>query len=384
MARKRRIKFGIIGCGLMGREFAVAAARWPALLETTACPEIIAICDVNKNLFDWYTNNFDSIKVTTTNYQELLLNNEIDAIYCAVPHNMHEDIYVDIIKAGKHLMGEKPFGIDLEANKMIMKAIQENPDVFVRCSSEFPYYPGAHQIHKFIQKNPWGRIIEVNAGFLHSSDVNFDKPIDWKRRIELNGEYGCMGDLGMHVLHIPIRSKWIPKRISASLSNIVHERSDGKGAMVPCKTWDNAALSCIVDHPDEQYDFPMTLKTYRIAPGEMNTWYLEVIGTAFSVRYSTKCPKILQTMRYENGGKQEWRSEDLGYSSVFSTVTGGIFEFGFTDAILQMWASFVEELTNSNFNKAFGCITPQETLAQHQVLTASLKSGTAGDTQLLL
>ena len=167
MTKKKRIKFGIIGCGLMGREFAVATARWPAMLETTACPEIIAICDVNKDLFSWYTDNFDTIKTTTTSYQELLSNNEIDAIYCAVPHNLHEKLYIDIIKAGKHLMGEKPFGIDLEANKKIMEAIRENPNVFVRCSSEFPCYPGAHQIHKFIQENQWGKIVEVNAGFLH-------------------------------------------------------------------------------------------------------------------------------------------------------------------------------------------------------------------------
>jgi hypothetical protein len=108
--------------------------------------------------------------------------------------------------------------------------------------------------------------------------------------------------------------------------------------MVPCKTWDNATLFCLVDHPHEAYDFPMTIKTYRIAPGEIDTWYLEVIGTEFSVRYSTKYPKTLQTMHYENGGKQEWRSEDLGYTSMFNTITGGIFEFGFTDAMLQMWA----------------------------------------------
>jgi predicted dehydrogenase len=350
MAVKKRIKFGIIGCGLMGREFAVACARWPALFETTACPEIIAICDVNKNLFDWYTDNFSSITTTTTDYQELLLNDKIEAIYCAVPHNLHEKVYIDIIKAGKHLMGEKPFGIDLDANKRIMKVIHENPDVFVRCSSEFPYYPGAHQIHKLIQENPWGKIIEVNAGFLHSSDVNFNKPMNWKRMIDINGEYGCMGDLGMHALHIPIRSNWIPKRISANLSNIVTERPDGKGKMVSCETWDNATLSCLVDHPSEEYDFPMTLKTYRIAPGEIDTWYLEVIATRFSARYNTKFPKTLQTMHYENGGKQEWRYEDLGFTSLFSTITGEIFEFGFTDAILQMWASFVEELSNPAFN----------------------------------
>ena len=384
MTKKKRIKFGIIGCGLMGREFAVATARWPAMLETTACPEIIAICDVNKDLFSWYTDNFDTIKTTTTSYQELLSNNEIDAIYCAVPHNLHEKLYIDIIKAGKHLMGEKPFGIDLEANKKIMEAIRENPNVFVRCSSEFPCYPGAHQIQKFIQENQWGKIVEVNAGFLHSSDVNFNKPINWKRMIDVNGEYGCMGDLGMHALHIPIRSGWIPKKISASLSNIVTERTDGKGRIIPCETWDNATLSCIVDHPQENYNFPMTLKTYRFAPGEIDTWYLEVIGTKFSARYSTKYPKTLQTMHYENGGKQEWRAEDLGYASVFNTVTGGIFEFGFTDAILQMWGSFVEELTNPDFNKTFGCITPEETLIQHQILTAALKSGKTGNTQSLL
>src|SRR5680860_787479 len=260
---KKKIKFGIIGCGLMGREFAVASARWPALLEKIPKPEIIAICDVNEDLFDWYTDNFESIKTATTDYRELLSNGEIEAIYCAVPHSLHEKIYIDIIKAGKHLMGEKPFGIDLEANMKIMEVVRENPQVFVRCSSEFPFYPGAHRIQKFIKEDPWGKIIEVNAGFLHSSDINFNKKINWKRTIDINGEYGCMGDLGMHALHIPLRSRWIPKRVSASLSNIVTERPDDKGEIVPCKTWDNATLACTVDHPKGLYEFPMTLKTYR-------------------------------------------------------------------------------------------------------------------------
>jgi hypothetical protein len=89
-------------------------------------------------------------------------------------------------------------------------------------------------------------------------------------------------------------------------------------------------------------------------------------------------------MHYKNGEKQEWRSEDIGYTSVLNTITGAIFEFGFTDAILQMWGSFVEELTNADFNKTFGCITPEETFIQHKVLTAALHSGKTGNTQSLL
>jgi len=273
MAAKQKIRFGIIGCGLMGREFAVASTRWPALVDIQAAPEIISICDLNENLFDWYKSNFDSINTFSTNYQDLLADDEIEFIYCAVPHHLHEKFYTDIIRAGKHLLAEKPFGIDLKANEKILAAVRSNPDVFVRCSSEFPFFPGAHQIMKYIQENPWGRIIEVNCGFLHSSDLNFDKPINWKRMIDKNGEYGCLGDLGMHTLHIPLRARWIPSGVYATLSNIVTERPDGKSGMTACETWDNATVICDVKHAKEGYTFPMTLKTYRIAPGETDTWY---------------------------------------------------------------------------------------------------------------
>ncbi|NIR51462.1 Gfo/Idh/MocA family oxidoreductase [candidate division KSB1 bacterium] len=378
MKDRRRLRFGIIGCGLMGREFAVACARWPALLDMRAKPEIIAICDLNESLFDWFTGNFDSIKMVTSNYEDLLSEKDIDVIYCAVPHHLHEKFYTDIIRAHKHLVGEKPFGIDIEANRTILEVIKAHPDVFVRCSSEFPFFPGGHQIHKYILENKWGQIIEVHSGYLHSSDLNFEKPINWKRMIEFNGEYGCLGDLGMHALHLPIRSRWIPKRISASLSKIVTERPDGKGAMVPCETWDNGTISCEVEHPTDGYTFPMTVKTYRIAPGETDTWYIEVIGSKFSAKFSTKFPKTLQTMHYVNGRSQEWRSEDIGYTSAYKTITGPIFEFGFTDAILQMWAAMIDEFTEPRNNMPFGCVKPEETYLQHKILTAALESGKSG------
>ena len=377
----KKISCGIIGCGLMGREFAVAASRWSALTEKKIQPEITGICDLNEELFNWYTDNFESIKIVTTDYQELLSDDNIDVIYCSVPHNLHEKMYIDIVNAGKHLLGEKPFGIDLGANKRILETIEGNPDQFVRCSSEFPYFPGAHDIHKMIRDNPWGRIVEVNCGLLHSSDINYDKVINWKRMIDVNGEYGCMGDLGMHALHIPIRSGWVPDKVFTSLSNIVTERPDGEGNMVPCETWDNATIHGNVMHPEDNYSFPMTVKTYRIAPGETNTWYLEILGTKFSARYTSKYPKTLQTMPYENGGKQEWRSEDLGHgNTLYKTITGGIFEFGFPDAMLQMWAAFFDELANPDQEMPFGCIRPRETTIHHQILTAALESGKTGMT----
>ncbi len=372
----REIRFGVIGLGLMGREFGSAIARWCHLLDLPFRPVLAGICDTNPALFEWYRTHFPTIKVATADYHELLKSPDVEAVYCAVPHNLHRRLYVDIVRAGKHLMGEKPFGIDLEAAREIVEEIGRRPGVFARCSSEFPYFPGAQRVIRSIRENRFGRIIEVNAGFLHSSDLNPDKAINWKRMVEVNGEYGCLGDLGMHALHVPLRAGWRPRRVFAQLNKIVPERPDGKGGRVPCRTWDNGSLHCDVVNPADGQPFPMTLRIYRIAPGETDTWYLEVLGTRHSVRFSTREPKTLRFMDYAPGGPQTWQDENLGYESAYHTVTGSIFEFGFPDAILQMWASFLDELVRGQ--APYGCVRPEEALESHRLFTAALESQRTG------
>ena len=62
----KTIKFGIIGAGLMGREFASAVARWCHLTEMKAQPELVAVCDKNPKLYSWYGDNFSSITQITS------------------------------------------------------------------------------------------------------------------------------------------------------------------------------------------------------------------------------------------------------------------------------------------------------------------------------
>jgi predicted dehydrogenase len=225
-----------------------------------------------------------------------------------------------------------------------------------------------------IQQKAFGKIVEVNCGFLHSSDLDPNKPIDWKREVDVNGEYGCMGDLGMHACHVPFRAGWRPLNVRAILSNIVTERPDGKGGRVPCRTWDNATLFCEAECAANSELFPLTIKTQRISPGEKNNWYLEVLGTSACAKFSTKNPRRLELLEYQ-GGRQTWQQVDMGQETAFKSITGGIFEFGFSDAILQMWAGYVHELTRGQPLKPFaGCVTPEETALSHQLFTAALES----------
>ena len=202
----KTIRFGIIGAGLMGREFGSAAARWGHLPDMDVRPELVAICDKVPAIHAWYKDNFPSIKQFTDDYQALLANRDVEAVYVAVPHNLHREIYCAVLEAGKHLMGEKPFGIDKPACDAILATVQRHPQLLVRCSSQFPFFPAMQRIGDMIDRNAFGTIIEVNTGFLHSSDLDANKPINWKRMIEMNGEYGVLGDLGMHACHVVFRA----------------------------------------------------------------------------------------------------------------------------------------------------------------------------------
>jgi predicted dehydrogenase len=217
-------------------------------------------------------------------------------------------------------------------------------------------------------------VIDVRARFLHSSDLDPEKPINWKRQARFNGEYGCMGDLGMHAVHLPLRAGWRPRSVRAVLSDIVPERPDGRGGTAACDTWDNAALSCVAEH--DGAPFPLQIETKRIAPGETNTWSLEVDGTEGSIAYSTKQPKTLRTLAYRRGEPQAWSVLDLGSTAAYPTITGPIFETGFSDWLQQMLAAFVDELANgrAGMHQPFTCATPEEALAAHALFTAALES----------
>ncbi|MCX5658874.1 MAG: Gfo/Idh/MocA family oxidoreductase [Planctomycetota bacterium] len=319
----------------------------------------------------------------THDYRALIANPEVDAVYIAVPHHLHTEMYVAAIEAGKHLLGEKPFGIDKPASDAIAACIAKHPKVFVRCSSEFPFYPAVQQLGDMIEKQAFGRIIEVNTGFLHSSDLDPNKPLNWKRMVEFNGRYGVMGDLGMHACHVPFRAGWTPRNVRAVLSDIVKQRPDGKGGTLPCTTWDNATLLCeAADGSGSGGDaFPWTVKLQRIAPGQKNTWYCEVLGTRAAARWSSANAKLLEVLHYTPGGPQVWGQVQTGYEPAYKTVTGPIFEFGFTDSILQMWASFLDEMANGPPKRKFaGCVRPDEVALSHRLFTAALESHDSGRT----
>ena len=128
---------------------------------------------------------------------------------------------------------------------------------------------------------------------------------------------------------------------------------------------------------------PWTLKTHRIMPGEMNTFYLNIFGTRASAKFSLRNPKQMQRLDY-TGGDQTWQTVELGFVTPYKTITGKAFEFGALDAFMQMVGAFVYELSHGEcLSPVAACPTPQEMHGCHRLFTAALKSHHTSQTIVL-
>ena len=367
------VRIGVVGGGLMGKELLALTRRWDALLDHPCRPEVVALADPAPAVAQWWRRAGVDV---TDDYRRLLDDPRVDVLYLAVPHDLHERLYLAAVEAGKDFLGEKPFGIDLAASARIVEAVEAS-SCFVRVSSELPFFPGAQQAARWVGDGLLGEVLEVRSGLLHSSDLDRTKPVNWKRRRATCGEIGVMGDLGMHAAHLPLRLGWSPGSVYALLDDVVRTRPGADGEPVPCDTWDNALLALTVDTgAASQRRFPMLWETKRIAPGQSNTWFFEALGMDGGVRFSTRSPQTLHRFGVLDG-QQAWSEVQPGHASVWPTVTGAIFEFGFPDALLQMWAAFLAERAGE-LGDRFGPATPREALASHRVFDAALRSHEAG------
>ena len=137
-------------------------------------------------------------------------------------------------------------------------------------------------------------------------------------------------------------------------------------------------MLCEAQAGDTGSRFPLTIKTQRISPGRKNAWRLEILGTQARAKYTTENANVLEVLDYR-GGEQAWQRIQAGHESAFKSITGNIFEFGFSDAILQMWAAYLHELAHGPRKGRFTtCVRPEETELSHRVFSAALVSQREG------
>jgi len=117
----KRIKFGIVGLGRLGKRHAENIAfKVPGA-------ELVAACSVSDAEIKHAQDNL-GINNVYTNYDEMLLNKELDAIFVASSSNVHCEQIEKALKAGLHVFTEKPLGVNTAETLRVKEVVDAHPD----------------------------------------------------------------------------------------------------------------------------------------------------------------------------------------------------------------------------------------------------------------
>jgi predicted dehydrogenase len=183
---KKTINWGIIGCGDIANKFAASAA----MVEHA---EILAVASKTPGKAEAFAGKHN-IKVFYSDYEQILKNENIDAIYIATTHNFHYENARQVLMAGKPILCEKPFTVNSREMKSLMEIAGEKK-LFMMEAMWTRFIPVMVQIREWLNENKIGKIKQIRATF------GFSFPHDPSHRLlNLDLAGGALLDAGIYPL----------------------------------------------------------------------------------------------------------------------------------------------------------------------------------------
>ena len=135
------LRFGLIGCGNLGRTHAECVSKIPQA-RFTAYADLVE--EAAKALLDDFGG-----KYATTDVDRLISDDGLDAVYICTRHDSHAPLAISAAKAGKHILIEKPLALSIEDCEAVAEAV-ENAGVVLMPAFKMRYYPLIRKAHEFI------------------------------------------------------------------------------------------------------------------------------------------------------------------------------------------------------------------------------------------
>lgn len=110
------LNLGIIGLGI--------GAQHADGIVNTGKATVAAICDTNEQTLEKFSKIYPDAHAST-DYRDMLSLPDIDGVIVASPDNFHRDMVCDALKAGKHVLCEKPIALHLDECKEMIEASKE-------------------------------------------------------------------------------------------------------------------------------------------------------------------------------------------------------------------------------------------------------------------
>ena len=185
-----RLRVGIAGLGRSGWGIhGEALSRQPEAYHVTH------VADADESRRREAAQRFDC--QTHEHFEQLIRQPDIDLIVVATPNHLHPDHAMAALRAGKHIVCEKPMARStIEADQMIAVAERANKTLAIFQNQR--YAPHLQQVKKLIEAGALGRIVQIRIA-CH----DFSRRWDWQTLRRFDG--GTLSNTGPHFLDFALQ-----------------------------------------------------------------------------------------------------------------------------------------------------------------------------------
>jgi len=160
---EKRLRVGIVGGGDIGLRNANSVRAAPAA-------DVAAVCDINPEVLRDLAKRFDVTAIPE--YDTLLARPDVDAVLLSVPHMLHAPLAIQAARAGKHILLEKPLGVNLHDATKIVEACRKN-GVRLTVNFSYRYRPPIELTRQLVQEGILGEICGTQINFMHFKGASY-------------------------------------------------------------------------------------------------------------------------------------------------------------------------------------------------------------------
>ncbi len=185
-----KVRVGVIGCGSIGVYHITSYQK-------TSNAEVVALCDMEKTTLKAAQAKFNVSK-GYLDYEDLLSDSNVEAVSVCLPNRLHSIVTVDALKAGKHVLCEKPPAINAsETQRMFDTRDKAGKKLLIGLTRRFRNDCRALKSH--IDAGELGEVYYAKCGYLRRSGI--PGMGGWFTRKSDAGA-GCIYDIGVHALDL--------------------------------------------------------------------------------------------------------------------------------------------------------------------------------------
>lgn len=186
------LKFGAIGAGM------ISQSGFNGLTASKAA-EVVAVADIHEGRAKDYAER-NKVKKYYTDARSIIGDPSIDAVYIALPNALHVPMTVAALEAGKHVILDKPFALDLADAQKVEEAAKKSKKLFMLGMNQ-RFAEGPQRIKALMEKGYFGDIYAATAFWRRRSGI--PRLHTWFGNKARSGG-GCMLDIGVHMLDLTL------------------------------------------------------------------------------------------------------------------------------------------------------------------------------------